>query len=93
MKGVFKSVAGVWSGDIDLNDGALQTLTEELQSRLSFIQGVGLTKRCHPTCIFEDLSQLQKLLNDDAQFCRKSEFVDILRRDIFFMTSNRFLII
>ena len=43
MKGLFESVAGVWSGDIDLNDGALQSLKEELQSRLSFIQGVGLT--------------------------------------------------
>ena len=37
VKGLCESVAGVWSGDVDLNNASLQHSIDEYKSKLSFI--------------------------------------------------------
>ena len=44
-KGLCESVAGLWSGDIDLNNGSLQRSFDEYKSKLSFISQIGLGSR------------------------------------------------
>ena len=45
VKGLGVSVRGEWSGDCDLNDGALNSLYQEHKHRLKTIAEIGLGER------------------------------------------------
>ena len=45
MKGLCESTKGEWSRDIDLNDGQLQLLNQQLHDRLQWIKGIGMKER------------------------------------------------
>jgi len=42
IKGLWQSVTGEWSGDVDLNDGKLQQLYTEFKATLGWIDKIGL---------------------------------------------------
>ena len=42
VKGLWESVSGEWSGDIDLNDGKLSQLYKEFQNRLAWVKCIGI---------------------------------------------------
>jgi len=42
VKGLWQSVSGEWSGDVDLNDGKLQHLYTKFQVTLAWIDKMGL---------------------------------------------------
>ena len=42
VKGLWESVSGEWSGDIDLNDGTLSQLYKECQDRLAWVKSIGI---------------------------------------------------
>lgn len=68
VSGLGESVKGEWSGDIDLNDGALQRQYEEYQKQLEHINGCGLgERRCHQFLV-QDLSRLIEALLFDLTF-------------------------
>ena len=72
VKGLFESVRGQWSGDVNLNDGTLDRLRSELQMRLDLIRQLGLGIRRSPELITADLTKLNSSLIDDAEFCSTS---------------------
>ena len=72
VKGLFESVRGQWSGDVNLNDGAVDRLRSELQMRLDHIGQLGLGTRRSPEVIMADLTKLKTSLIDDAEFCSSS---------------------
>ena len=41
VPGLGESVAGEWSGDVDLNTGDLQRCYEQYRSKLAFLSGIG----------------------------------------------------
>ena len=43
VKGLWESVSGEWSGDIDLNDGKLNQLYKEFQDRLAWMKCIGIS--------------------------------------------------
>ena len=45
MEGLCETVRGEWSGDVDLHDGQLQEMFQQYQSRLQFINKIGLDER------------------------------------------------
>lgn len=45
MKGLCESTKGVWSGDVDLNNGELQKLYRDHLARLEFIDAIGVNGR------------------------------------------------
>ena len=47
VKGLCESTKGEWSGDIDLNDGQLQLLNQQLHDRLEWIKGIGMERSAH----------------------------------------------
>ena len=63
---------GEWSGDIDLNDGQLQQMFEQYQSRLQFISAIGLDERRDHGLILTDLKQENQSLENDLEFLAAS---------------------
>ena len=58
-----------WSGDVDLNDGALQQQYASYISRLKFIQGIGLGGNQ-----LQDLLSLHELLESDLTVTSTCKF-------------------
>ena len=73
MKGLCESTRGVWSGDIDLNDGELDKLFQSMQKRLAFIQSLGLKERREVNVLIADLEVLLENSSDDKDFVLKSK--------------------
>ena len=71
VKGIWESTSGVWSGDVDLNDGKLQKLQQEFKQRLKWIEGIGLSKRNLPNLIKDDLLTAKKYISTDLDFVKK----------------------
>ena len=71
VKGLCESVAGVWSGDVDLNDGSLQRSFDEYKSKLSLISQIGLGSRWGRATIKDDLSTIHKQVLSDKEFIIK----------------------
>ena len=57
VEGLCKSVLGEWSGDVDLHDGQLQEMFQQYQSRLQFINNIGLDERRDHSLILTSLQQ------------------------------------
>ena len=68
VKGLCESTRGVWAGDIDLNDGQLKRLYEDLQNEKKWINGIGLKDRRHQEAVRRDLSIAMNKLVTELQF-------------------------
>ena len=42
VKGLWESVSGQWSGDVDLNDGRFNELYKNHQDRMAWVKHIGL---------------------------------------------------
>lgn len=78
VKGLYESVAGVWSGDVDLNDGSLQRSFDEYKSKLSFISQIGLGSRQGKATIKDDLSIIHKQVLSDKEFIIKGNMQEMV---------------
>ena len=68
VPGLGESVAGEWSGDVDLNTGDLQRSYEQYKSKLAIISGVGLGSRQGRAIVKDDLSTIFTQLRSDKSF-------------------------
>jgi len=67
VKGLWQSVGGEWSGDVDLNDGKLQLQYAEYQATVTWIDKIGLdtTDLSH---IKRDLEKALTIISSDIDF-------------------------
>ena len=70
-KGLDESVSGIWSGDINLNDGGLEKLYDSYVQRLNDAMEIGLPPRHDRAIIIADLEKLLKQLSTDVSFITK----------------------
>ena len=68
VKGLFESTKGIWSGDVDLSDRALQQKIREICDRLSFVKGLGFSSRRSITVLKDDLKVLLENSKEDSKF-------------------------
>jgi hypothetical protein len=68
VKGLFESTSGVWSGDVDLNNGEPGRQYREMNERLNFVKGLGLHERRFPTIVSNDLLLLLERSKADSKF-------------------------
>lgn len=73
VPGLGESVAGEWSGDVDLNTGDLQHCYEQYKSKLAFISGIGLGSRQERATVKDDLTTIYTQLRSDKDFISKGE--------------------
>lgn len=73
VKGLFESTKGVWSGDVDLNNGCLQHLYRDFQLRIKFIEGIGIGEKAERSVLRSDLNITVKNIGDDLELCLKSK--------------------
>ena len=66
--GLGESMTHVWSGDVDLADGKLQSLYDEYIERRKFVERLGLDGRQGRWDINIDLATLKSQLKDDMEF-------------------------
>jgi hypothetical protein len=65
VKGLWESVKGKWEGDVDLNDGLLQSFRLDFEQRIKWIEGLGLEHRMGIDTVLNDLlSGLEKISSD-----------------------------
>lgn len=65
VKGLWESVRGEWEGDVDLNDGLLQSFRLDFDEHIKWIEGLGLEQRKGIDAILNDLvTGLAKLASD-----------------------------
>ena len=62
VKGLWESVSGQWSGDVDLNDGKFDELYKKFQDQIAWVKSIGL-ENATPDQIKEDLT---KALDDNS---------------------------
>ena len=72
MSGLCESAKGVWSGDVDLNDGSLQQLYRDHQTRLEFINAIGVKGRAGISTIKSDLEEMLQYISQDLQLSIES---------------------
>ncbi len=68
VKGLFESTKGVWSGDVDLNDGQLERKFKEMHDRLLFVKDLGLSSRSGSVILMKDLEVLLEYSKEDSKF-------------------------
>jgi len=73
VSGICESVNMVWSGDVDLNDGRLQTAYQHYRAQLEFISGIGLKARQIKGSIVQDLKVLYDWLVSVRDYAIKGE--------------------
>ena len=66
VKGLWQSVAGEWSGDIDLNDGKLQQQYCRYKQKIDVIDSIGLNKSLVETKL--DLSRELSAIKNELKF-------------------------
>ncbi len=74
VKGLGESMRSKWSGDVDLNDGALAKLRESYESRLHFIGTIGLNDRKEDSCMLEDIAISLTNCSEDISFLTQSKW-------------------
>ena len=65
VPGIGESMRMEWSGDVNLNDGALQQQYSTYIQRLYFVKGLGLDNRSSQQQLLQDLSKLHEELASD----------------------------
>lgn len=63
---------GEWSGDVDLHDGQLREMFQQYQSRLQFINKIGLDEGRDHSLILTSLQQEKQSLESDLDFLATS---------------------
>ena len=58
---ICESVRQKWSGDVDLNDGKLDTAYQLYISSLQFVAGLGLKSRRGRNALVEDLKKILQI--------------------------------
>ena len=71
VPGIAESTRGVWSGDVDLNDGDLQKQFIQYQSRLGTIRKLSLTSR---QSVLQQLDLHSSRLREDEDFLHTSKY-------------------
>lgn len=72
VSGLSESVSGEWSGDVNLNEGVLDTLYKEYKERLEWVMSIGL--RNGKDNLEEDLDLIWHQITDDIKFIGTSKF-------------------
>lgn len=67
-----ESVKGLWTGDVDLNDGKLPLLYETYTDRKESIKALGLPNPSDRASVIKDLSAEKKHLEEDLNFVTAS---------------------
>ena len=78
VKGIRELVRGDWSGDVDLNDGAVNTSFQEYHGVLRETAQIGLGQRRQSTAITEDLTAAMENLKDHITFIRQSKLLKVM---------------
>ena len=65
---------GVWTGDVDLNDGKLQALYREYTDRKNSILALGLPDPSDRPSVMSDLTREKKCLEEDLSFVTSSVY-------------------
>lgn len=73
--GISESTKGIWSGDVDLNDGVLQAKYKEYVDRLSFMKSIGLSDRETKQQLMEDMGMCVEQISTDIAFIAKGKNV------------------
>ena len=68
VSGLGESVRGQWSGDVDLNDGSLNSLYCKYKQQLKAAGGIGLRERGTPQVVVEDLNTALKSIDEGLTF-------------------------
>jgi hypothetical protein len=71
VQGLCESVSGVWSGDVDLNDGSLRRSFDECKVKLSLISQTSFGSRRGKATIKDDLSTIHTQVLSDKEFIIK----------------------
>lgn len=74
VSGLGESVKGVWTGDVDLNDGKLQLLYKKYTDRKGSILALGLPDPSDRPSVMDDLSREKKCLEEDLSFITSSMY-------------------
>ena len=72
VSGLGESVSGVWSGDVDLADGALVRARNLYDQRLHFMGELG-KHNTDSTAIAQDLAKAERQICTDVEFISKCE--------------------
>ena len=62
VKGLWESVSGQWSGDVDLNDGRLNDLYKNHRDRIAWVKRIGLNN----STLNQIKTDLAKALDDNS---------------------------
>lgn len=65
---------GVWSGDVDLNDGKLQEMYSVYMDRLRFINNIGLSDRDSRQHLADDMDACVNQMSNDITFISNGKF-------------------
>ena len=68
MKGLSESMSGIWSGDVNLNDGSLEKSYAMYLQRLKDAKEIGLPPRHDRPVVIADLEDLAEQLSSDITF-------------------------
>lgn len=74
--GISESTKGIWSGDVDLNDGVLQAKYKEYVDRLSFIKSIGLSDCETKQQLMEDMGTCVEQISTDIAFTAKGKMYE-----------------
>ena len=71
LSGLSESTRGIWSGDVDLNDGKLQDQYRKYSDRLSFIKKIGSGDHETKEALVEDMGLCTEEISDDITYIAK----------------------
>ena len=74
VSGLGESVRGIWSGDVDLADGALKRVYELHQQRLQFLDTLGTGERSDSSQILVDLKAVEQFILKDVEHISTCKF-------------------
>lgn len=75
LSGLSESLKGIWSGDVDLNDGKLQDQYKRYSDRLSFIKKIGLDDWETKVALVKNMDVCTKEILDDITFVAKGTYI------------------
>ena len=77
VKGLWESVSGEWSGDVDLDDGKLNQLYKEFNDRLAWVKFIGIGN-ISPEHIKEQLTKALEDNSADLAFVTSGAFCNFM---------------
>lgn len=77
VSGIGESVSGQWSGDVNMDQEALQTSYQNYQEKLDFVKNIGLGQRKDDKTIHTDLRSIEYQTVEDVKFITSSKLSKI----------------